>query len=83
MLKYKSLCLLKVVLLTSGLDLRPFQLAWPSGTIIFLVGSAGDHATSRAAGAAGLKVPDGCLLRRVAADLKVDRLMQLVSVIKS
>ena len=62
----------QVVLLTSGLDMRPFELAWPPGTVIFLLGCADDHAAAKkAAEAAHLAVPQGCLLRRVTADLKV------------
>lgn len=64
--------MLQVVLLTSGADERPFKLAWPPGTLIFLVGCAEEHAAAREAAKAGrLAVPEGCLLRRVPADLKV------------
>ena len=61
-----------MVLLTSGVDERPYTLAWPQGTVIFLVGCAGEHASGKkAAVARGLAVPEGCLLRRVTADLEV------------
>lgn len=51
-------------------DTRPYRLPWPEGTLLFLVAPRDVH--QRAAErikASGARVPRGCLLRRVPADL--------------
>ena len=70
----------QVLLLSPGLDTRPFRLPWPPGVVLFEAAPADCLAVSAAAcKAAGLAAPRGCLLVRVLADLSsgedwVDRL---------
>lgn len=59
-----------MVLLGDGMDTRPFRLPWPEGTVMFCVAPAEVHAAAEAAlKPAGARVPRGCLLRRVSAEL--------------
>ena len=67
-----TVLLVQVVLLTSGEDMRPFRLQWPASTVIYLLAEEGAHERSKAAAKEQLlRVPSGCLLRRVAARLEV------------
>lgn len=60
----------QVVLVGDAFDTRPFRLPWPEGTVLFCVAPAAAHAAADAAfKAAGARVPRGCLLRRVPAEL--------------
>lgn len=60
----------QVVLVGDAFDSRPFRLPWPEGTVLFCVAPAAAHAVADAAyKAAGARVPRGCLLRRVPAEL--------------
>lgn len=59
-----------MVLVGDAFDTRPFRLPWPEGTVLFCVAPAAAHAAADAAfKAAGARVPRGCLLRRVPAEL--------------
>lgn len=59
-----------MVLVGDAFDTRPFRLPWPEGTLLFCVAPAAAHAAADAAlKAAGARVPRGCLLRRVPAEL--------------
>ncbi|PSC76936.1 S-adenosyl-L-methionine-dependent methyltransferase [Micractinium conductrix] len=60
----------QVVLVGDALDTRPFRLPWPEGTVMFCVAPQAAHAAADAAfKAQGARVPRGCLLRRVPAEL--------------
>uniref|UniRef100_A0A7S3VHH3 Uncharacterized protein n=1 Tax=Dunaliella tertiolecta TaxID=3047 RepID=A0A7S3VHH3_DUNTE len=60
----------QVVLLGDALDTRPFRTLWPQGTMFFLVAPAEAHkAADKVLKEQGARVPSGCLLRRVSADL--------------
>jgi hypothetical protein len=63
----------QVVLLGDGMDTRPFRLPWPEGTLLFIVAPPEVHELAEAVlGAAPggpARVPRGCLMRRVNADL--------------
>jgi hypothetical protein len=60
----------QVVLVGDAFDTRPYRLPWPEGTVIYLVAPADVHrAADAAAKALGARVPRGCLLRRVPAEL--------------
>ncbi|PRW58609.1 S-adenosyl-L-methionine-dependent methyltransferases superfamily [Chlorella sorokiniana] len=60
----------QVVLVGDAFDTRPFRLPWPEGTLLFCVAPTAAHAAADAAfKAAGARVPRGCLLRRVPAEL--------------
>ena len=60
-----------MVLVGDAFDTRPFRLPWPEGTLLFCVAPAAAHAAADAAlKAAGARVPRGCLLRRVPAELQ-------------
>ena len=62
----------QVVLMTSGTDQRPFRLPWPASTVIYLLDDSQAHAQGKAAAAEQqLRVPEGCLLRRVIAHIEV------------
>ncbi len=62
----------QVVLMTSGTDERPFRLPWPASTVIYLLDDSQAHAQGKAAAAEQqLRVPSGCLLRRVVAHSEV------------
>lgn len=69
----KSCCAAsQVVLVGDGMDTRPFRLSWPEGTVLFMVAPSETHELAEAVlKQAGAKVPRGCLLRRVNADLQV------------
>lgn len=59
-----------MVLVGDAFDTRPFRLPWPEGTVIFCAAPAAAHAAAEAAfKAQGARVPRGCLLRRVPAEL--------------
>ena len=48
------------------------RLEWPPGTVLFELAGAEVHAVAAAAlKAAGVRVPRACLLRRVAADVRL------------
>ncbi|KAF5839045.1 leucine carboxyl methyltransferase-domain-containing protein [Dunaliella salina] len=60
----------QVVLLGDALDTRPFRTLWPKGTMFFLVAPAEAHRVAdKVLKEQGARVPSGCLLRRVPADL--------------
>lgn len=60
----------QVVLVGDAMDTRPFRLPWPAGTVIYLVAAGEVHEMAEAVLAEqGVRVPRGCLLRRVAASL--------------
>lgn len=59
-----------MVLVGDAFDTRPFRLPWPEGTVIFCAAPTAAHAAAEAAfKAQGARVPRGCLLRRVTAEL--------------
>lgn len=61
----------QIVLIGDAFDTRPFRLPWPEGTVLFCVAPAAAHAAAESAlKAAGARVPRGCLLRRVPAELQ-------------
>ena len=63
----------QVVLVGDAFDTRPFRLPWPEGTVIFCVASAEAHRIAEAAlKEQQARVPRGCLLRRVPAELQAD-----------
>ena len=62
-----------MVLLGDAFDTRPFRLPWPEGTVIYCVAPAAAHQQADAAfKAQQARVPRGCLLRRVPAELHQD-----------
>ena len=62
----------QVVLVTGGEDMRPFRLQWPTSTVMYLIADEGAHRRGKAATKdQALRVPAGCLLRRVVARLEV------------
>ncbi|KAL5561444.1 hypothetical protein UlMin_031191 [Ulmus minor] len=59
----------QVVLLTDGMDTRPYRLKWPASTIIFDISP--DNVFKRAAEKLqgfGAKIPKGCLFRHVPSE---------------
>jgi O-methyltransferase involved in polyketide biosynthesis len=61
------------VLVGDAFDTRPFRLPWPEGTILFCVAPAEAHQQAKEAfKAQGARVPRGCLLCRVPAQLLPD-----------
>lgn len=63
----------QIVLVGSGYDTRPFRLPWPTGTVLYLVASPESHEMAEAllsVHGSDCKVPEGCLLRRVNANLR-------------
>ncbi|KAI3433309.1 hypothetical protein D9Q98_003127 [Chlorella vulgaris] len=63
----------QVVLVGDAFDTRPFRLPWPEGTILFCVAPAEAHQQAKEAfKAQGARVPRGCLLCRVPAQLLPD-----------
>ncbi len=60
--------------MTGGEYSRPFRLQWPASTVIYLLADEKAHGRSKAAAKdQQLRVPVGCLLRRVVAKLEVGR----------
>lgn len=58
----------QVVLLGWGHSQRAFQLPWPVGTILYHVADEKSHVEATSTQQAlGLRVPRGCLLKRVVA----------------
>ncbi len=58
--------------MTNGEDMRPFRLQWPASTVMYLIADEGAHRRGKAAAKdQALRVPAGCLLRRVVARLEV------------
>jgi len=61
----------QVVLVGDGMCTRAFRLPWPSGTVIYLVAPGEVHERAEAILAADqVRVPRGCLLRRVDCDVQ-------------
>ncbi len=59
------------MLLGDGMDSRPFRLPWPPGTLLYVVAPPEVHELAEAVlSQAEARVPRGCLLRRVNADLQ-------------
>lgn len=60
----------QVVLIGDGFCTRPFRLPWPPGTIFYIVAPPEVHERAEAIFAAEkIRVPRGCLLRRVDCDI--------------
>ncbi|KAG0584646.1 hypothetical protein KC19_3G225500 [Ceratodon purpureus] len=63
----------QVVLLTDGMDTRPYRLPWPSATTVFDVSPSATHnvAVERLE-AVGARIRRGCMLRHVSVELSED-----------